>query len=165
MNIEVEAEQGSAMLRVCEKIIADGVVDVATELRLVDPAELASLIRTNQQANLSDLVNSSSELYFKPGTLKYGLMAGCSIGWHGSPVIVFDLEFVHASVSAFFRLVLGRATAAVEIVEIFFDRPDLSSDEKTVRVERAMRDAQVGGDGIVSHGACQPASDKDRRLG
>ena len=40
-------------------------VDVATELRPADPSELILMIRGEQAANIADLVNSSSELFFQ----------------------------------------------------------------------------------------------------
>jgi hypothetical protein len=126
-----------------EKIIAEGIVDVASELRLVDADELVLLIRNNQQANISDLVNSSSELYFKAGTLKYGLVSGCEVGWDRSPTILFDMEFGHASISAFFRLMLGRSRAGVEILDVVFEEGDLSLSEQTRRLADAIADARL----------------------
>jgi hypothetical protein len=52
-----------------EQIIADALVGFASELRLTDAAELMSMIQNDQAANLADLVNSSTELYFKSGTM------------------------------------------------------------------------------------------------
>ena len=51
-----------------ERIIADALVDVATELRLTDAAELILMIRNDHAANIADLVNSSTELFYKSGT-------------------------------------------------------------------------------------------------
>ena len=53
-----------------EQIIADALVGVASELRLTDAAELMSMIRNDHAANIADLVNSSTELFFKSGTLR-----------------------------------------------------------------------------------------------
>ena len=86
-------------------------VDVATELRLADPTELFLMIRGDQAANIADLVNSSSELFFKSGALKYALSAGCELRWESAPTVRLDLEFRHATVTVFFRLTIGRARA------------------------------------------------------
>ena len=48
-----------------ERMLADAMVDVATELRLADPLEFLMMIRGDQDANIADLVNSSSELFFR----------------------------------------------------------------------------------------------------
>lgn len=126
-----------------EKIIAEGIVDVATELRLVDASEFVALIRTNQQANIADLINSSSELYFKAGTLRYALTSGCEVSWNSAPIIVLDMEFGHASVSAFFKLMLGKSRAGVEMIDLLFDESDLSCQAKTQRLAHAVADARL----------------------
>lgn len=104
-----------------ERVLADAIVDVATELRLADPTEFILLVRGEQEANLSDLVNSSSELFFKKGALRYALSADCALGWGSTPSVSLDMEFRHESVTAFFRLILGGHRAAVELMEVFTD--------------------------------------------
>ena len=79
----------------------------ATELRLADPTEFIMLVRGEQAANISDLVNSSSELFFKKGALRYALAAECALGWGSTPSVSLDMEFRHDSVTAFFRLIIG----------------------------------------------------------
>lgn len=101
-----------------ERILADAMVDVATELRLADLAELAQLIRTDQEANIADLVNSSSELFFMPGSLRYGLAARCEFGWNTTPTVRLDMEFRQSAVTVFFRLTIGRARAGVEVISV-----------------------------------------------
>src|ERR1700683_1375319 len=128
---------------VLEKIIAEAIVDVATELRLADVSDLMLFIRCDQTANIEDLVNSSTELYFKNGTLKYALVAGCSVRWDSSPTILLDMEFRHAAVSVFFRLVLSQSRAAVEIIDIFFDEKGLDPQGKTQRLIEAVANAKL----------------------
>jgi len=130
-------------LRAHEKTIADGIVDVATELRLADASELLLMIRSNQEANIADLVNSSTELHFKPGALRYALVSACDVRWDAAPTIVLDMEFRHASVSVFFRLTLGRLRAGVEIIDVFFDENGLDAAAKTQRLNAAIADARL----------------------
>lgn len=52
-----------------EKILADAISPVATELRLLDASDLISLLRFEYYGNLSDLVASAAELFFHPGTV------------------------------------------------------------------------------------------------
>ena len=132
-------------LRTHEKVVADGIVDVATELRLADASELMLMIRNNQEANIADLVNSSTELYFKPGALKYALSAGCSVGWDSSPTIALDMEFRNAPVCVFFRLLLGRSLAGVEVMDVIFDEKGLDQTEKAQRLAAAIADARLPG--------------------
>ncbi|WP_158815843.1 hypothetical protein [Methylocapsa sp. S129] len=129
--------------RDAEKIIAESIVDVATELRLTDVSDLMLFIRSDQAANIEDLVNSSTELYFKNGTLKYALAAGCSVRWDTSPTILLDMEFRHAAVSVFFRLVLSQSRAAVEVIDIFFDETGLDQELRVQRLTDAVADAKL----------------------
>jgi hypothetical protein len=129
--------------RAAEKIIAQNIVDVATELRLADVSDLMLFIRCDQTANIEDIVNSSTELYFRNGTLKYALAAGCSVRWDSSPTILLDMEFRHAAVSVFFRLVLSQSRAAVEVIDIFFDESGLDQDAMIQKLIEAVADAKL----------------------
>ena len=126
-----------------EEIIANAMVDVATELRLADPSELILMIRGEQAANIADLVNSSSELFFKSGTLRYALSAGCDVQWDSTPTIRLDMEFRYAAVCAFFRLMIGRKRAAVDVVEVLFDDEDLDGAAKDERLSAAIASARL----------------------
>lgn len=126
-----------------EEIIANAIVDVASELRLADASHLVEMIRANQVANIADLVNSSTELFFKSGTLRYALSAGCNVQWDSTPIVEFDMEFHHAEVCAFFRLLIGRRRAAVEIVDVLFDEERLDEGEKTARLLAAFASARI----------------------
>src|ERR1700746_2990391 len=104
-----------------QRIIADALVDFASDLRLPDATELMSMIQNEQAANLADLVNSSTELFFKSGTLRYAPSASFKAPWDATPTVEIDLEFRHAAVCAFFRLKIGQRRAGLEIRDIFFE--------------------------------------------
>jgi hypothetical protein len=133
-----------------DQIIASAMVDVATELRLTDPSELIVMIRGEQAANIADLVNSSGELFFRAGALRYALSAGCDVQWDTTPVVRLDMEFHYAAVSAFFRLRIGRKRAGIEVVEVLVDGEDNVDD--TIKDERL-------------HGAVAAARLPPRKLG
>ena len=65
-------KQGNDYCRQREKVLADGIKEVASELRLIDATDLVAFIRTEQFGNIGALVSSSAELYFRPGTLRFG---------------------------------------------------------------------------------------------
>ncbi len=127
-----------------ERIIADAVVDVASELRLTDAAELVAMIRNDHSANIADLVNSSTELFFKSGTLRYALSASFHAPWDATPMVALDMEFRHAMVSAFFRLTIGQRRAGVEIMDILFDEQGLDERAKAERLTAAFDGARLG---------------------
>jgi hypothetical protein len=127
-----------------ERILADAMVDVATELRLADPLEFLTMIRGNQDANIADLVNSSSELFFRSGSLRYGLAARCDLKWETTPSVGLDMEFRHAAVTVFFRLTIGRANAGVEILDVFIDTgAELEADVAGAKLSEAITEARL----------------------
>jgi hypothetical protein len=127
-----------------ERILADAMVEVATELRLADPLEFLMMIRGHQEANIADLVNSSSELFFKGGALRYGLAALCDLRWESTPSVQLDMEFRHASVTVFFRLMIGRAHAGVEIIDVMIDNGEQVDPEFTAaRLSEAILEARL----------------------
>ncbi|MGA7384140.1 MAG: hypothetical protein WBW81_05455 [Methylocella sp.] len=79
---------------------------VAAELRLVDVADFIAYIHAGKFANIQDIVNSSVELFFKPGTLSFGWDAQFEVSWDRLPVITLDMEFRHRSVWLVFKLIL-----------------------------------------------------------
>jgi hypothetical protein len=126
-----------------EQIIADALVDVASELRLTDAAELLSMIRNDHAANIADLVNSSTELFFKSGTLRYALSASFKAPWDATPTVEIDMEFRHAAVCAFFRLKIGQHRAGVEIIDILFEEAGLDDLAKAERLSAAIESARL----------------------
>ena len=126
-----------------EQIIADAMIDVASELRLTDPAELMSMIRNDHAANIADLVNSSTELFFKSGTLRYALSASFKAPWDATPTVEIDMEFRHAAVCAFFRLKIGQRRAGVEIIDILFDEQGLDDFARAERLSAALESARL----------------------
>jgi hypothetical protein len=126
-----------------EQIIADALVGVASELRLTDATELMSMIQNDHAANLADLVNSSTELFFKSGTLRYALSASFTAPWDTTPTVELDMEFRHAAVCAFFRLKIGQRRAGVEIRDILFDELGLDDFAKAARLTHALETARI----------------------
>ena len=55
-----------------EMIVAEAINPIATELRLLDPADLISLLRFECYGSIADLVSSAAELYYHPGTINFG---------------------------------------------------------------------------------------------
>jgi hypothetical protein len=126
-----------------EQIIADALVGFASELRLTDAAELMSMIQNDYAANLADLVNSSTELFFKSGTLRYALSASFKAPWDATPTVEIDMEFGHAAVCAFFRLTIGQRRAGVEIQDILFEERGLDDFAKAERLFEAFEAARL----------------------
>ena len=74
-----------------EKIVAEALRPVATELRLIDAGDLVSLLRYERWGNLADLVSSAAELYFLTGTVRFGVGGDYNLDWDSKPEILLDL--------------------------------------------------------------------------
>jgi hypothetical protein len=126
-----------------EKALADGLRDVASELRLIDAADLIAYIRTERFANIANLVNSSTELYYKPGTINFGLSGDVDAKWGDTPIIALDMEFHHLRVNVYFRLLLEALQAGVEINYITFEGASPDPGENTRHLIEAIAAARV----------------------
>jgi hypothetical protein len=126
-----------------EKALAAAAKELAAELRLTDVVDLVTFIRTENHPNLSDLVSSSAELSFKPGTIAYGWAADVRLAWSGSPTVRLDLEFRHKDVTAFFDLILEPQRAGVELKHIAGEAGAAAPAERSRRLIEAIADARL----------------------
>jgi hypothetical protein len=126
-----------------EKALAEGIRDVAAELRLVEVTDFIAFIQTGQFANIGSLVNSSAEMYFKPDTLGFGFSGDVDLKWGGTPSVFLDMEFRHCGVNVYFRLLLAAAHGGVEINYISFDEAAADPDGNTGRLVDAIADARL----------------------
>ena len=125
-----------------EKLVAEAITPVASELRLLDAADLISLLRFERFANLSDLVASAAELYFLPGTVRFGAGGDYKLEWGSEPEIVLDLEIKPPGVTVYAQLALRNEDAGVEINHISFQQPSSDPDENTAFLERSLNMAR-----------------------
>jgi hypothetical protein len=136
-------KQGSDYTRERERALAEGMKEVASELRLVDPADFVAFIRTDQYGNIRNLVNSSTEMFFKPGTIQFGLSGEADLEWSSCPRISLDMEFHHYNVAAYFRLILESLEAGIEISYVSFEGGSSDPDANTERLVEAIADARL----------------------
>ena len=125
-----------------EKIVADAINPVASELRLLDAADLISLLRFEYYGNLSDLVASAAELYFHPGTINFGLGGNYRLEWDGKPEVVLDLEIKPQGVTIYAQLTLANDHAGIEINHISFQNASDDPDENTALLESGLQRAR-----------------------
>ncbi|MGV1759391.1 MULTISPECIES: hypothetical protein [Rhizobium] len=125
-----------------EKILAEAISPVASELRLLDAADLISLLRFERYGNLADLVASAAELYFLPGTVNFGLGGDYKLDWGGPAEVTIDLEIKPPGVTVYAKLALAEHYAGIEINHIAFDKASTDPDENTALFARSLRDAR-----------------------
>jgi hypothetical protein len=137
-------KQGNDYTLEREKALADGKSEDTYDLRLIYATHNNSYIPTEKFANNSSLLNGSTELYFKPGTVRFGQSGDVDLSWGSAPSIGLDMEFRHTGVSVYFRLLLQSVSAGVEINYINFANGSRDPDENTQRLIAALADARLG---------------------
>lgn len=125
-----------------ERIVAEAISPVATELRLLDAADLISLLRFELYGNIADLVSSAAELYFHPGTVNFGAGGEYRLEWGGVPEVVLDLEIKPRDVTIYAQLKLANEHAGIEINHIAFQQPSGDPEENTRMLERRLHEAR-----------------------
>jgi hypothetical protein len=124
-------------------MLADAVAEVGAELRLVEVADYINFICSEQLANLHDIVSSSTELYFKPGTLTFSWTARFDLDWARPPVVTLGMEFRHLEVWVVFDLILRGEEAGVRIEHLVVSGADRTTAEDTDRLIAALADARI----------------------
>ena len=124
-----------------EAILAEAISPVAAELRLLDAADLISLLKFERHGNLADLVASAAELYFLPGTVNFGLGGDFKLDWDSNPSITLDLEIKPRGVTVYAQLTLEADYAGISINHISFQNPLDDPEENTAFLVERLRDA------------------------
>lgn len=148
-----------------EKALGHGVRELASDLRLVEPGDYAEFVRSERFANIANLVASSAELFFKPGTIFFGHSGDVDVTWDETPTVALDMEFRHRRVNVYFRLVLEAQHAAVEITHVAFEGPSEEPDENTKRLVEAIADARLMPVCEADEAAPSPQQEPPTRLG
>lgn len=130
-----------------EIIVAEAINVVATELRMLDPADLISLLRFECYGSISDLVASAAELFYHPGTINFGAGGEYVLDWEGSPTITLDMELKPKGATVYAQLTLAAHYASVEINHISFANPSSCPDENTDFLRNALEAAKF----VVNH--------------
>lgn len=126
-------------------VLADGLRDVAADLRTIDLVDMVSYIRFGSYATLEDLVHSSTELFFKQGTLSFAWNAAIDLGWGEPPIITMAMEFRHHAVSVFFDLTLRAVDESVKVCAILFEDPVEEGSRGVARLGAAVAGARLPG--------------------
>jgi hypothetical protein len=125
-----------------ERIVAEAISPVASELRLLDAADLISLLRFELYGNLADLVSSAAELYFHPGTIVFGAGGDYRLEWGGPPEVVLDLEIKPRGITIYSQLTLTEEVAGLDIKHIAFHDTSGDPDTNTRILEDRLREAR-----------------------
>jgi hypothetical protein len=128
-------------LTAIEETLGIALRDFASELRLTDAADFAAFIRLGQMANLRNIVQSSAELFFKPGAIELAEPGEIELGWFAPPLITLPMTFGHKGVLIYFRLRLAALSAAIE-VESTSASDGAEGDRLLLKLREALHDAR-----------------------
>jgi hypothetical protein len=134
-------------LDVREEMLAVAVKELASELRLIDVDDLVGYIREQRFGNIAQLVSSSAELYYRPGTVAFVNSGESMLAWGKDPRVSLDMQFQSCGVVVFFRLHLEDTAAGVEInyMSVDGDAGCAGECDGTDRLRRAIQVARYAG--------------------
>ncbi|MBB4953978.1 hypothetical protein H4S14_002038 [Agrobacterium vitis] len=125
-----------------ERIVAEFLSPIASELRLLDATDLVSFLRFDFLGNIADLVSSAAELYFHPGTVSFGAGGDYKCDWGELPEVSLDLEIKPRDITIYVKLVLSHDKAGVEINHISFQNPAAEPNENTAFLAKRLNEAR-----------------------
>jgi len=128
-----------------EIIVAQAIQEVVSELRMVDVADYIAFIRLERYANLADIVESAAELYFLPGTLRFGHGGDINVDWSVEPAITLDMELRPRGATVYFSLCLAALKASVEVRYVAFDEPSADPIDNTRHLAAALEQSRIRG--------------------
>ena len=117
--------------------------EVAEELRTVDVIEVVGFIQAEGYAAIEDLLQSSTELFFKDGTLTFAWSADVSLAWDDLPSVTFGMEFQNRGVSVFFDFALSAFDSAVTVGGILFEDEPGDARARLDRLADAVSEARL----------------------
>lgn len=126
-----------------ECVLAMALRGVVAELFFTEAGLLIGYINAGQANNIEDIVASSAERTLKPGALRYGRHALTHSDWGRPPTVSLDLEFHHATLSVYFKLVFDATSVGVSIDSIDFRVPYASHDEGLELLRAALEDSRA----------------------
>ena len=125
------------------KVLSDNLREFTADLRTIDLSDLVAFLRFGCYATVEDLVLSSTELFFKSGTLNFAWTGEVDLPWDAQPSVTMGMEFRHRAVSVFFDLSLRAYDDTVKVCGILFEGDGDEADDKVARLSQAIAEARL----------------------
>jgi hypothetical protein len=91
-------------IREAERLICINIKSFIADLCLIDKSFLIENVINANHNNINDVIESSSEMFFKPGTLCYAFSSRLTERYNTVPAISLDMRFSHKHVLVPFLL-------------------------------------------------------------
>lgn len=98
-----------------ERLICLNIKSFIADLCYVDRAFLIGNILGGDHYAINDIIDSSSEMFFKPGTLRYAFSSRLDARAGRGPAISLDMHFTHRLIHVPFLLCLESSFAGVSL--------------------------------------------------
>ncbi len=121
-----------------EVLIGAVLREFAAELRMINVIDLVVFIETEQHGNIENLINSSAEMFFMPGSLAFANFAYVDLDWSRPPTVVLSLKLCQPDVTVFFDLKLSDDFAEIDLNHVEFRQRSEDQNENTRLLERAI---------------------------
>ena len=125
------------------ELIQSNLKEVADELRTIDLIDIVNFIRLESFSAIEDLLQSSTELFFKEGTLTFAWMAEVEMTWGNLPTVRLGMEFRHDPVAVFFDLWVSAFDLAVRVGAVLFDGEVADPRQGLGHLAEALRHARL----------------------
>ena len=100
-----------------ERLICLNIRSFIADLCLTDRSFLIANIINGSHDAINDIVESSSEMFFKPGTLSYAYGSRLAERFNATPAIAMDMRFVRKAVFVSFLLHIEDDFIGVSLVD------------------------------------------------
>jgi len=124
-----------------ERLLARTIKKFISELCLTNAGAMIAYICADHHENIDDIITSSAELFLRPGTLRYAQNSEVDFEWGRAPTVTIDMEFCHATLTTFFRIVFDGRFVGVDIIGILFRDAFGTPQENTRRFVEALAEA------------------------
>lgn len=135
-------DNGLANSVALERILARHIAGVAREIRDCDFGLLAGFVERKQYRSISDVISGGCERIFVPNTLRFADAADIHLCWGEKPRIEFAMQFQHADVVAYFRLILADEAVDVRLDYLTTGAPTAEGQCLSTRLDRALGTAR-----------------------
>ncbi len=142
-NFFFKAEANKHEFVAFEKLLGTSIRPFLSELYMVSPGTMIAYICADKDANIEDIVASSTEALVRPDSLRYGKIATVDFDWGETPAVTIRMEFLHDSLTAFFDLVFRGGYVGVDILGIRYKDAIGSAEQNLQRFAEAMDEVQA----------------------
>lgn len=110
-------------LLAAERLVADGLSPLLSELRMIDLSVLVDQVTHGRHGCLHDIVETAAETHYAPGFVRYDGDADMVLEWDHAPMLSIAIALRDGALDARIKLLLRRGDGAIELQRLAPDQP------------------------------------------